>query len=273
MILNSITINSYHIAMSAILTEIDSRGVATIIMNRPESHNAFDDKMILQLHSMIAGFVDDCSVRVVVLKARGKSFSAGADLNWMKRMTIYSEEENYRDALDMADFFYDLSTLALPTIAVVQGAAFGGGVGLVAACDIAIAADAALFGVTEVKLGLIPAVISPYLSRAMGERNAQRYALTGERFSAADAKAMGLVHKVVRESDLDWVCGKMCDQLLANGPEAMAAVKRKLFSTREADMQKIKQYTAEIIAAVRVSKEGQEGLAAFLEKRLPAWRK
>lgn len=258
--------------MKAILTECDSRGVATITMNRPESHNAFDYEMLKQFHEVIAEYDADPVVRVVVLKASGGSFSAGADLNWMKRMVGYSKYENYQDALALADFFHDLSVLPKPTIAVVHGPALGGGVGLVAACDIAIAADVASFALTEVKLGLIPAVISPYLSRAIGERNAQRYALTGERFSSTVAREIGLVHELVSADDLDDVCGRICDQLLANGPEAMAAIKGKLFGNSDVSRQKNTEFMAEVIAAIRVSDEGQEGLAAFLEKRLPSWR-
>lgn len=258
--------------MTAILTDVDTTGVATITMNRPKSHNAFDDEMLQQLHSAIRKYTTDASIRVVVLKASGKSFSAGADLNWMKRMAGYSEQENYQDALALAEFYYDLSILPKPTIAVVQGAALGGGVGLVAACDIAIAADVAFFGLTEVKLGLIPAIISPYVSRAIGNRNAQRYALTGERFSSKNARQMGLVHEVVKIEDLESACSKTVEQLLANGPAAMAAVKRKLFANSEISTHKTQKIMAQVIAEIRVSDEGQEGLEAFLEKRQPSWR-
>lgn len=258
--------------MKSIRIKIDSQGIGTITLNRPQTHNAFDDVLLAELHKAISDFKADSRVVVVVLEANGKSFSAGADLNWMQRIADYSEDENYQDALAMADFFHDLATFPKPTIAVVQGAALGGGMGLVACCDIVIAGESALFGLTEVKIGLIPAVISPYLSRALGDRNWQRYALTGERFGVDEALRLGLVHDVAAPGDLSTTVKALCTSLLANSPAAMAAVKSKLSNYREMNLKSQMMYTARSIAEIRVSPEGREGIAAFLEKRKPQWR-
>jgi len=246
--------------------------VATLTLNRPGKHNAFDDELLAALLTELRLCRDDDKVRVIVLAAAGKSFCAGADLNWMKRMAAYSAEENYRDARAMAWFYQELSTLAKPTIAAVQGATFGGGVGLVAACDIAVAAEEAIFGCTEVKIGLIPAVISPYIRQAIGHRQALRYSLTGERFDAQEAMRLGLVHKVVPKAELNQAVEDFCSELLENGPAAMGAVKSLLYGANEDQLQKDGQFTSGCIAEVRVSAEGQEGVAAFLDRRPPTWR-
>jgi methylglutaconyl-CoA hydratase len=186
-------------------------------------------------------------------------------------MAGYSEQENYQDALAMAEFFMELAMLPKPVVGCVQGPALGGGVGLVAACDIVVAAESAWFSVSEVKIGLIPAVVSPYIIRAIGDRAARRYALTGEKISAAEALRLGLVDTVVEAADLPAGVESVCRMLLGNSPAAMAAVKTKLsFNTAE-NMKEQGKYTAQCIAEIRVSKEGQEGLAAFLEKRKPNW--
>lgn len=259
--------------MNDILINIDGRGVATITLNRPERHNAFDDGLLRELHAAIGSCRQDEAVRVLVLAAEGNSFCAGADLNWMRRMAGYTKEENYQDALVMADFFVDLATLPKPTIAVVQGGAFGGGVGLAAACDIVIAAESARFALSEVKVGLIPAVISPYLIRAIGERNTRRYALTGEVFGAKEALAMGLVHVVASSNEMSAALEVFLAHLLANSPTAMAAVKSSIPKQREHHLREQRRYTAGCIAEMRGSAEGREGVAAFLEKRKPAWVK
>ncbi len=259
--------------MVDILTTLDPQGIATIMLNRPDRHNAFDDVLLQELRAKIRACREDNDVKVVVLAAEGKSFSAGADLNWMRRMAGYSEEENYRDALAMAEFFIELATLPKPVVGCVQGPALGGGVGLVAACDIVVAAESAWFSLSEVKIGLIPAVVSPHIIRAIGDRATRRYALTGERFSAADALRLGLVDTVVEKQDLADRVDTVCRSLLANSPAAMAAVKTKLSFSTAADMEEQGIYTAKCIAEIRVSKEGQEGLAAFLEKRKPYWVK
>jgi len=258
----------------AILVSIDPRGAATLTLNRPEVHNAFDDLLIRGFTRKLAELDADNSVRVVVLAARGKSFSAGADLNWMRRMSEYSETENREDARRLAALMQTLYRLRKPTVARIQGAAFGGGVGLIACCDVAVAAAGATFSLSEIKLGLVPAVISPYVVRAMGERHARRYMLTAERFDAAEALRTGLIHEVVDAGALVARVDALVTQLLGNGPHAMAAVKSLIerVSGGAIDEAMVEE-TAIRIASVRASAEGRQGVAAFLEKRPPAWRK
>jgi methylglutaconyl-CoA hydratase len=253
---------------------VDVRGVATLTLNRPQVHNAFDDRLIAALTHELRELEHNAQVRVVVLAAEGKSFSAGADLNWMQRMAKYSEADNIRDAVALANLMRVLDTMSKPTVARVQGAAFGGGVGLVACCDIACASSAAVFCLSEVRLGLIPAVISPYVIAAMGQRNARRYFLTAERFDAQEALRIGLVHTVVEPAQLDATLTQMIDELLKGGPHAIAEAKDLIasVSSRPVD-QALAEDTAARIARIRVSSEGQEGTNAFLEKRAPAWTK
>jgi methylglutaconyl-CoA hydratase len=255
-----------------VLFNVDQYNIATITLNRAELHNAFDDVLIQELLKILQTIHNDPKIRVVVLAAAGKSFSAGADLNWMRRMAAYSYEENIRDALALSNLMHALKFLNKPTIARVQGAAFGGGVGLVACCDMAIVSNKASFCLSEVKIGLIPAVISPYVISAMGERAARRYFLTAEAISAADALRLGLATEVVAEAELDSAVQKIINCLLLNSPQAVCAAK-ELINRVSADpyQQDHQQKNAEAIAAIRVSKEGQEGLSAFLEKRKPAW--
>jgi methylglutaconyl-CoA hydratase len=246
--------------------------LASITLNRPERHNAFDDAMLKELLSALQQIAQDSNIRLVLLKANGKSFSAGADINWMQRMVDYSYQENIADAQLLADVMEALASLPQPTVAVVQGAAFGGGVGLVACCDIAIAADQVEFCLSEVKLGLIPAVISPYLVNVLGHKTALRYALTAERFTAEQACEMGLITEVVAQDALeartaDWI------QLFSHcAPTALRECKKLYQQLAQASTPEArKALTVETIARVRVSPEGQEGLAAFLAKRKPAW--
>lgn len=252
---------------------IDPRGVATVTMNRPEKHNAFDDGVIAELTRAFEAVAANPEVRLMVLAAEGKSFSAGADLGWMKRMAGYSYEDNLRDANGLAQMLKALDSLPLPTIARVQGAAFGGAVGLVSCCDIAIASPRASFCLSEVKIGLIPATISPYVVAAMGQRAARRYSLSAERFSAETAARLGLISEVVAEEGLDTAVNAMIETLLGNSPAAMTAAKQLIadVSNRPLDDALISDTSARI-ARTRVSEEGQEGLGAFLEKRPPAWR-
>lgn len=255
-----------------LLLERDARGVATVWLNRPEIHNAFDDALIAALTAMLRGLEADAGVRVVVLAGKGKSFSAGADLNWMKRMAGYSEAENLRDAAALATLMRTLNDFAKPTVAAVHGAALAGGVGLVACCDIALAADSALFGISEVRLGIIPAVISPYVVAAIGARAARRYFLTAERFSAAEALRLGLVHAVYKAADLDTALRQTLDHLLDAAPRAQAATKRLIRRVAHGAVDDaMVQDTVAGIAKARASAEGREGLAAFLEKRKPVW--
>ena len=261
--------------MSALLLDKHSDGVAILTMNRPAVHNAFDDALIADMTAALAELDTDASVRVVVLSANGKSFSAGADLNWMRRMAAYSEEQNLRDALALATLMRTLHDLSKPTVARVHGPAYGGGVGLVACCDIAVASGAAAFSLSEVKLGLIPAVISPYMIAAIGERMARRYFLTGERFDATEAYRIGLVQeRVADEAALDVAVNRIVLAVLAAGPVAQAEVKQLIaaVASRPIDDALVRE-TAERIARVRVSDEGREGIAAFLDKRKPDWIK
>jgi methylglutaconyl-CoA hydratase len=261
-------------ARSSISLRQDERGVATVTLARPEIHNAFDDALIAALTAALDGLAADERVRVVLLAAEGKSFSAGADLGWMQRTATYSDEENLRDALALARLMRTLHGLPKPTIALVQGAAFGGGVGLVACCDLALATPRASFSLSEVKLGLIPGAISPYVVEAIGPRAARRYFLTAERFDAAEARRIGLVHEVVEEGTLEAAAERLASTLLGNGPRALAAAKALVARVAGAPIDDaLVADTAGRIAAARASDEGREGLAAFLEKRTPAWVK
>jgi len=247
-------------------------GVARLTLNRPEIHNAFDDDLIMRLTETLRAVEADPDVRMVVLAANGKSFSAGADLNWMRRMAGYSREENRADADRLAEMLRTLNRLAKPTVALVQGAAFGGGVGLVACCDIVVAARQARFALTEVRLGILPAVISPYVVAAIGERAARRYLLTAERFDADEAHRLGLVHAVVEAEALETTGATILDQLAKAGPQALGETKDLIFrvSRGPVDAEMIAD-TAERITRIRASDEGREGLGAFLDKRPPAW--
>ena len=252
--------------------EIGHNGVARITFTRPELHNAFNDRLILELTAVLRGLESDERVRLVTLAARGKSFSAGADLNWMKAMAGFSKERNEADAKALAELMYVLDRLSKPTLALVQGAAYGGGVGLIACCDIALACESATFSLSEVKLGLIPAVISPYVVATIGRRAARRYMLSGERFSAWEAHRLGLVQEVVADSFLEAEGRRITDELLKGGPQAQREAKRLIFDVDEGGFDdELRLETAARIARMRVSEEGQEGINAFLEKRKPAW--
>ncbi|HEY4997840.1 MAG TPA: enoyl-CoA hydratase/isomerase family protein [Usitatibacter sp.] len=247
--------------------------IGLLTMNRPERHNAFDDALIAELTEALRSMEAEDSIRVVVLSGAGKSFSAGADLHWMKRMAGFSMDENRRDAMGLANLMRTLAHLRKPTLARVHGAAYGGGVGLVACCDIAVASQSATFSLSEAKLGLVPAVISPYVVCAIGERAARRYFLTAERFEAAEAWRLGLVHELVSDHEsLDDRVGEIVDALLACGPNAQREAKDLIRAvTSRPVTSELIQDTAERIAKIRSSPEGREGVAAFLEKRRAAW--
>lgn len=256
----------------AIVVNKDERGVATITLNRPDVHNAFDDALIKDMTVALQSFSADASVRLVVLRSTGKSFSAGADLNWMKRMAGYSWQQNYQDSLGLATLMQTLANMPQPTLAVVQGAAFGGGVGLVACCDIALCADKASFCLSEVKLGLIPAVISPYVIDAIGARAAKRYFVTAERFSSDTALRLGLVHDVFTAEQLESETEKLMASLLANGPVAVTEAKKLIHHvTKHETDEELIRFTAQKISDIRASAEGKEGVGAFLDKRDPDW--
>ena len=246
--------------------------VAEIRLNRPGVHNAFDDALVSELTVAMQVLAADHSVRILLLTGAGPSFSAGADLGWMRRMAQADAAENREDALQLARLMRLLDAFPAPTIARVNGATFGGGVGLIACCDIAIAADSAKFALSEVKLGLVPAVISPYVIAAIGARQARRWFLTGEIFDAAQAQRIGLVHEVVPADGLDAAVERQCALLLKAGPQAVAEAKalvRRAVAAQQADA--LEAANAELIARLRVSPEGQEGLGAFLDKRKPGW--
>ncbi|MCS6261301.1 gamma-carboxygeranoyl-CoA hydratase [Shewanella baltica] len=248
-----------------------NNGVAELILDRAEVHNAFDEVMISEMISVLSYFAEHKQCQVLVLKANGKNFSAGADLNWMRKQAKMDFEQNLNDAKALAKLMQDLDTFPKPTIALVQGAAFGGALGLICASDIAIATTRASFCLSEVKLGLIPAVISPYVARAMGNRASRRYMLTAERFSAETALKLNVINEI--SDDLDAAAKPMIDALLANSPQGMAWAKTLLSHLEDGVIdQNTIDYTSERIARIRVSTEGQEGLNAFFEKRLPNWQ-
>lgn len=260
--------------MSSRIEISDRDGVRQITLNRPDVHNAFDDTLIAELTSAIAQAGQDATVRALVLTGAGASFSAGADLNWMRGMAGASEADNRDDSLRLAALMRTLQFCPKPTVARVNGAAFGGGVGLVACCDIAIGTEQAKFGLTEVKLGLVPAVISPYVIAAIGLRHARRLFLTGEIFDAGEAKQIGLLHQVVSADALDETTNATLRLLAKAGPLAQGEAKQlalHMACTSEASAEAIDRDNAALIARLRVSAEGQEGLAAFLEKRVPNW--
>ena len=260
--------------MNRVITDIDDCGVARVRLNNPDKHNAFDDQIIGELTEAFVAIADNSNARVMVLASEGKSFSAGADLEWMKRMASYSYEDNLRDAGALALMLKTLNQMPQPTIARVQGAAFGGALGLISCCDMAVAASAASFSLSEVKIGLVPATISPYVIAAIGERAARRYFVTAERFDAHRALHLGLINEVVDAEQLDQEVELLVDALLANGPEAIMAAKKLVFDVSGKPIdQDLLDHTCEVIAAIRVSEQGQEGLNAFLEKRKPLWLK
>ena len=247
-----------------------NNGVAELILNRAEVHNAFDEVMISEMIAVLSYFAEHKQCQVLVLKANGKNFSAGADLNWMRKQAKMDFEQNLNDAKALAKLMQDLDTFPKPTIALVQGAAFGGALGLICASDIAIATSRASFCLSEVKLGLIPAVISPYVARTMGNRASRRYMLTAERFSAETALKLNVISEIC--DDLDAAAKPIIDALLANSPQGMAWVKTLLSRLEDGVIdQDAIDYTSERIARIRVSTEGQEGLNAFFEKRQPNW--
>ncbi len=254
---------------------IDDRGVARLTLNRPDVHNAFDDSLIAELNVHLDKLHDAArhgEVRVVVLGSEGKSFSAGADLNWMKRMAEYDFEGNLADSRKLAKLMHGLDTLPCPTVCRVQGAAFGGAVGLAACCDIVIASEKAKFCLSEVKIGLSPAVISPYVQRALGSRQMRRYALTAEVIDADQALELGLAHQIVGHDAIDEAVEAMIATLLVGSPQAQRATKALLAEVaRDGDSKATREHTCRVISELRVSAEGQEGLTSFFEKRRPAW--
>jgi methylglutaconyl-CoA hydratase len=257
-----------------VLAAVDERGIATVTLNRPDVRNAFDDAAIAELTALFGRLGADPTVRIIVLTGAGSAFSAGGDLNWMRRMAGYSEAENLADAAAMAEMLRTINETPKPVVARVNGVAFAGGVGLICCCDIAIAAEDALFAVSEVRLGLVPATIAPYLVAAIGPRAARRYNLTGESFSAAEALRIGLVHQVVAKEKLDETVAAIIAVLLLGAPGAQALGKAMIAQVAgEKVTPSLMAQTARVIAGARTLPEGREGLAAFLEKRKPGFRR
>ncbi|SIQ49403.1 gamma-carboxygeranoyl-CoA hydratase [Aquipseudomonas alcaligenes] len=253
--------------------EKDPRGFATLWLNRPDKNNAFNAEMIRELILAIDTIAADKTLRFMLLRGRGKHFSAGADLAWMQASAKLDYNANLNDARELAELMYNLNGLKIPTLAVVQGAAFGGAVGLVSCCDMAIGAEDALFSLSEVRIGLAPAVISPFVVQALGERAARRYALTAERFSGNRARELGLLAEAYPAAELDAQIEAWVNNLLLNSPQAMQASKDLLREVASGVLSpNLRRYTENAIARIRVSPEGQEGLNAFLEKRTPAWQ-
>lgn len=255
--------------------DIDARGVAWLTLDKPDVHNAFDDALIAELNihlDRVRDAAERGEVRALVLGSQGKHFSAGADLGWMKRMLDYSFDDNLADSRELSRLMHGLDTLPCPTLCQVQGAAFGGAVGLAACCDIVIASEKAKFCLSEVKIGLSPAVISPYVQRAIGVRQMRRYALTAEVIEAAQALELGLVHRVVESGHLDRETDSVLDSLLATSPQASRATKALLAEVaRDPYAEATRERCCQVISELRVSDEGQEGLAAFFDKRAPHW--
>ena len=247
--------------------------IARVIFNRPEVHNAFNSKMIGEIDDAFERIKSDESARVVILSGEGKSFCAGADINWMREIIDYSYEQNLEESLQLAEVLHKIYALSKPTIAKVNGTAIGGGNGFLSACDISVASEEAKFGLSEVKIGLVPAAISPYVMRRIGESKAREYFLTGKRISARKALEIGLVNDVVAPDKLEETVLDIANLLLTSGPEAIAACKDLIDKTTRMSFEEVKKFTAEMIANLRISPEGQEGMAAFLEKRKPKWLK
>ncbi len=259
--------------VNPLLSSIDDRGVATVTLNRPNVHNAFNDDLIWELNTAFSKLGANDDVRAIVLTGAGQSFSAGADLNWMKAAAGYTEEQNVRDAENLSSMLDTLNRCPKPTIAIVGGATFGGGVGLVSCCDIAIAVEDSKFALSEVRLGLTPATISPYVVAAIGERAARRYFLTAERFDATEAKRIGLVHEIAPSLQEAFSQAHVfLKSILAGAPGAQRDAKRLIADVKsQAITAKLRGDTANRIAKRRASAEGKEGLDSFLEKRKPAW--
>ncbi len=255
-----------------IQSELDPRGVATVTLCREQKHNAFDDQMIAELTTIFTEIAQS-SAKVMVLDAKGRSFSAGADLNWMQCMIDYSYEENRQDAQGLALMMKTLNDMPMTTIAKIDGAAFGGALGLICCCDIAIGSEKSLFCLSEVKIGLIPATISPYVIAAIGQRAARRYFQTAEVIDANKALRIGLLSELIASEKLDEKVSEIIELLLANSPQAVRAAKQLVFDVHgQALSDELIKDTTERIARIRASEEGQEGLKAFLEKRPAAWR-
>ena len=254
-----------------LITHLDSRGVLSVIMDRPEVHNAFDERQIERLSDVLEKASSNTEVKIVVLGSAGKHFCAGADINYMQRMGEHSRDENLADAAALARLMLLLNTMPKPTIARVQGAAYGGAVGLICCSDFAIGASSAVLSMSEVRIGLVPATVAPYVIRAVGQRAARRLFISGERIAATAAQNLGLLHSVVEDEQLDDAIEGVVDALLENSPNAMAIAKQLVFAMTDNVSQEMIDHSVQVIANIRESEEGKEGVTAFLEKRSPNW--
>ena len=259
-------------AFNTLELEINAGGIATLWLNRPEKNNAFNAEMIAELLRALSEIQMNDELRFLILRGRGKHFSAGADLSWMQACAQLDYDANLNDARELGQLMASLAQLKVPTLAVVQGAAFGGALGLISCCDIAIGTEDSLFSLSEVRIGLLPAVISPYVAQAIGPRAARRYALTAERFDGKRAQQLGLLAETYPAADLESELHGWIANLLLNSPQAMRATKALMQQVKHGDLTPdLRSYTESAIASIRVSKEGQEGLSAFLDKRKPQW--
>lgn len=258
--------------------EEKNNGIVLLSLNRPELHNAFNEELIEILTNKIKEFNKKENVRLLVLTGEGASFCAGADLNWMKKMKNYSETQNFEDSKKLSELFVALNEFSKPVIGKINGSALGGGVGLVSCCDYIIATDDAQFGLTEVRLGLVPAVISPFVIAKIGESQARAYFMSGERFGAQRAREIGLIHEVVTKDKLEEATEKLIKSFLSAGPIAAVEAKKLIFKNKEITLKEmatsdssLQNYTCKMIAKIRISGEGQEGMTALLEKRKANW--
>jgi methylglutaconyl-CoA hydratase len=248
-----------------------TKNITTIYLNRPDVHNAINEKLMKELTICFKGLYKDDNTRIIILTGNGKSFCAGADLHWMKSMMKYSKEENIKDSSLLLDLFETIYNCPKPIIGIINGSAFGGGIGLLAVCDIVIAVPDCKFSFSEVKLGIIPAVISTYVVRRIGISNMRRLFITGERFDSSYAKEIGLVDHVVPEHDLKDFIKQYIELLCFSGPKAITEIKKLINTYEKLDLEKYKEFTVKKIAELRISDEGQEGMNAFLEKRKAKW--
>ncbi len=246
--------------------------VARVTLTRPEIRNAFNEVMIAELTEVFAGLEKDDDLRCVVFTGEGKAFCAGADLHWMGRVINYTAEENYADSLALAELMRAIYDFRRPLIGRINGAAIGGGTGLVAVCDIAVAAESAVFSFSEVKIGLVPACISPFVLKRVGERFGREYFITGKRLTAREAEACGLINRAVPDGQLDETVEEYVRALSTSGPEAIATAKRMVRDVADMSLDDAGPYTAQMITDIRGSDEGQEGMKAFLERRTPSWK-
>lgn len=251
---------------------VTENNIKTVWLNRPEIHNAFNEEMIAELKHFFESSVDDKETRIIMLRGRGKSFCAGADINWMKSVVGYSFEKNYQEGLQLSKCLYAIYKSPIPTIAVVHGAAIGGANGLLAACDFAYATDETTFALSEVKIGIVPACISPYILKRVGEYIAREIVITGKRFKGKEAEKYNLINGSFSESELETEIENVINLIFTSGPKAIRKCKELInHVSNDIDLNEAIEYTAKVIAEVRKSDEGQEGMTAFLQKRKPNW--